>query len=137
MTNKRENPNIALLKRELAEGQISRREFVRFATLIGMTAPAAYAFVGARYTPAAAQTASMPKGGTLRLGTRVKALNDPATYSWGGYDFNVTRQVCEYLTLTDQKNVTHPYLLESWEPSEDLEDLDAEDPAGREVAQWR
>ena len=120
MTNKRENPNIALLKRELAEGQISRREFVRFATLIGMTAPAAYAFVGARYTPAAAQTASMPKGGTLRLGTRVKALNDPATYSWGGYDFNVTRQVCEYLTLTDQKNVTHPYLLESWEPSEDL-----------------
>ena len=120
MTNKRENPNIALLKRELAEGQISRREFVRFATLIGMTAPAAYAFVGARYTPAAAQTASMPKGGTLRLGTRVKALNDPATYSWGGYDSNVTRQVCEYLTLTDQKNVTHPYLLESWEPSEDL-----------------
>ena len=120
MTNKRENPNIALLKRELAEGQISRREFVRFATLIGMTAPAAYAFVGARYTPAAAQTASMPKGGTLRLGTRVKALNDPATYSWGGYNSNVTRQVCEYLTLTDQKNVTHPYLLESWEPSEDL-----------------
>ena len=120
MTNKRENPNIALLKRELAEGQISRREFVRFATLIGMTAPAAYAFVGARYTPAAAQTASMPKGGTLRLGTRVKALNDPATYSWGGYNSNVTRQVCEYLTLTDQNNVTHPYLLESWEPSEDL-----------------
>ena len=120
MTNERDNRNIALLKRELAKGQISRREFVRFATLVGMTAPAAYAFVGARYTPAAAQTASMPKGGTLRLGTRVKALNDPATYSWGGYDFNVTRQVCEYLTLTDQKNVTHPYLLESWEPSEDL-----------------
>ncbi len=120
MTNERDNRNIALLKRELAKGQISRREFVRFATLVGMTAPAAYAFVGARYTPAAAQTASMPKGGTLRLGTRVKALNDPATYSWGGYDSNVTRQVCEYLTLTDQKNVTHPYLLESWEPSEDL-----------------
>ena len=60
-----------------------RREFVRFATLIGMTAPAAYAFVGARYTPAAAQTASMPKGGTLRLGTRVKALNDPANIFMG------------------------------------------------------
>jgi peptide/nickel transport system substrate-binding protein len=111
--------NLELLQRELAEQRISRREFVRFATLLGMAAPAAYAFVGAR--PAAAQSAAkMPRGGTLRLGTRVKSLSDPATYSWGGYDSNVTRQVCEYLTLTDRNNVTHPYLLESWEATEDL-----------------
>ena len=123
MADHERNRNFALLRRELADGQISRRDFVRFATLLGMAAPAAYAFAGLP-TPAAAQTTAqgtaMPKGGTLRLGTRVKALNDPATYSWGGYDSNVTRQVCEYLTLTDQNNVTHPYLLESWSAEEDL-----------------
>lgn len=113
-----ENPNISLLKQELSEGKIDRRDFLRFATLLGMAAPVAYAFIGMRPTPAQAQ--EMPKGGTLRLGTRVKALDNPATYSWGGYDSNVTRQVCEYLTLTDRNNVTHPYLLESWEASPDL-----------------
>ena len=118
MSSNKENPNISTLKQELAEARIDRREFIRFAALMGMAAPAAYAFVGAEYTPAAAQ--EMPKGGTLRLGTRVKSLDNPATYSWGGYDSNVTRQVCEYLTLTDANNVTHPYLLESWQASPDL-----------------
>jgi peptide/nickel transport system substrate-binding protein len=119
MSQQEQDPNLALLKRELADHRISRREFVRFATLLGMAAPAAYASVGA--TPARAQNApNLPRGGTLRLGTRVKSLSDPATYSWGGYDSNVTRQVCEYLSLTDRNNITHPYLLESWQPSEDL-----------------
>jgi peptide/nickel transport system substrate-binding protein len=119
VSGQKQDPNLALLKRELADHRISRREFVRFATLLGMAAPTAYAFVG--ITPAAAQNApNMPRGGTLHLGTRVKALSDPATYSWGGYDSNVTRQVCEYLSLTDRNNITHPYLLESWQPSEDL-----------------
>ncbi|HEX5328195.1 MAG TPA: ABC transporter substrate-binding protein [Acetobacteraceae bacterium] len=117
MGSRRENPNIAQLKQDLAEGRIDRREFLRFAVLVGMSAPAAYAFAGV--SPAHAQPA-MPKGGTLRLGTRVKSLNDPATYSWGGYESNVTRQVCEYLTLTDDQNVTHPYLLDKWDASEDL-----------------
>ncbi len=120
MSRKTEDANISLLKKELADGRIDRREFLRFATLVGMAAAAAYAFVGAKYQPALAQETAMPKGGTLRLGTRVKSLTDPATYSWGGYDSNVTRQVCEYLTLTDHNNVTHPYLLESWQASPDL-----------------
>jgi peptide/nickel transport system substrate-binding protein len=33
---------------------------------------------------------------------------------------NQFRQVCEYLTLTDGDNITHPFLLKSWEASEDL-----------------
>lgn len=118
MSRDEENPNLSLLKQELAEGRIRRREFVRYAVLVGMAAPAAYTFVGATYTPAAAQ--NMPRGGTLRMGTRVKSLDDPATYAWGTYDTNITRQVCEYLTLTDRDNITHPYLLESWQASPDL-----------------
>ncbi|MBW2121573.1 MAG: ABC transporter substrate-binding protein, partial [Deltaproteobacteria bacterium] len=32
------------------------------------------------------------------------------------------RQVAEYLTFTDKDNITHPYLLEGWEASEDLKE---------------
>ncbi|HUZ63587.1 MAG TPA: ABC transporter substrate-binding protein [Acetobacteraceae bacterium] len=122
MSSKNQDRNIALLKRDLAAGRINRREFLRYAVLVGMAAPAAYAFVGEPLGTGiiGSAAAAMPGGGTLRLGTQVKSLKDPATYSWGGYDANVTRQVCEYLTLTDENNVTHPYLLEKWEASSDL-----------------
>jgi peptide/nickel transport system substrate-binding protein len=121
-SEKEENPNITRLKRDLAERRIERREFLRSAILVGMSAPAAYAFVGEplRGSPVRTAAAATPKGGTLRLGTRVKSLDNPATYSWGAWDSNVTRQVCEYLTLTDRSNITHPYLLEKWEASPDL-----------------
>ena len=47
MADTREHPSIPTLKRQLAEGQIDRREFLRYATLLGLSAPAAYAFVRA------------------------------------------------------------------------------------------
>jgi peptide/nickel transport system substrate-binding protein len=112
-------PHLDNLKRQYAEGKATRREFVRFATLLGLAAPTAYALVGESPMPRA-RAQSMPTGGTLRIGTRVKELKNPHTYSWGGYDSNITRQVAEYLTLTDEHNVTHPYLLESWQVSPDL-----------------
>ncbi len=118
MSSHDEDRNIGLLKKELAEGRIDRREFLRFATLLGMALPAASALVGEKLVRPA--KAAMPAGGTLRLGMRVKALDNPATYSWGQYDSNVTRQVCEYLTFTDRNNITHPYLLEKWQASPDL-----------------
>ncbi|MGH7056731.1 MAG: ABC transporter substrate-binding protein, partial [Acetobacteraceae bacterium] len=118
----RENPNIRLLGKQLSEGTINRREFVRFAALLGVAVPAAYALAGEPSGDALAHPAlaAMPSGGTLTLGTRIKPIRDPATYSWGNYDSNIARQVCEYLTFTDRSNITHPYLLEKWEASEDL-----------------
>jgi peptide/nickel transport system substrate-binding protein len=111
------NPHIGTLRAALAAGRIDRRDFLRFATLLGLAAPAAYALIGE--TPARAAT-DLPRGGTLRVGTRVKDLKSPHTYSWGGYDANTSRQVVEYLTLTEADSVTRPYLLESWEASPDL-----------------
>ena len=32
----------------------------------------------------------------------------------------ITRQVIDYLTYTNEKNVTHPWLLEKWEASDDV-----------------
>jgi peptide/nickel transport system substrate-binding protein len=109
------------LKADLAGGQISRRDFVRYAALLGMSASAAYASVG--LVPGLApfaRAAEMPKGGTLRIGSRVKDIKSPHTYSWGAWDSNISRQVCEYLTFTDENNVTHPYLLEKWGATPDL-----------------
>ena len=119
MSTDKDHPSLRLLRTQLADGKLGRRDFVRFAALIGMAAPAAYALAGLE--PAqAAPGANLPQGGTLRVGTRVKDLKSPHTYSWGGYDSNISRQVVEYLTFTDDKNVTHPYLLEKWEVSPDL-----------------
>ncbi len=119
MTDETRGPLIDLLGRQMAEGKLHRREFVRYAALLGLAAPVAMKLAGISPV-ASAQAASLPQGGTLRVGTRVKDLKSPHTYSWGGYDSNVSRQVCEYLTLTDSENVTHPYLLEGWKVSDDL-----------------
>jgi len=114
---------VPTLKRQLVERQIDRREFIRYATLLGMAAPAAYAFA-ARATgtrliaPAEAQTA-LPKGGTLRLAMRCQDLKSPHTYSWIE-SANSARQVLDYLTVTGPDNVTRPSLIEKWEPSPDL-----------------
>jgi len=119
MSDDSKMPHLEKLRAQLADGKMDRREFVRFATLLGLAAPAAMKMAG--LAPVAkAQAADMPMGGTLRVGTRIKDLKNPHTYSWGGYDSNVSRQVVEYLTFTDAHNVTHPYLLSGWKVSPDL-----------------
>ena len=55
----------------------------------------------------------------LRIGMRVNEIGRAhATSSVEGS--NILRQVCDYLTLTDRDNITHPVLLERWDTSEDL-----------------
>ena len=118
-----ENTHIKTLTADLEAKRISRREFVRYAALIGVAAPTAYALAGRitgePFAPAA-QAEDLPKGGTWRIGTRIKDIKNPHAYSWGGYDSNVSRQVVEYLTFTDADGVTKPYLAERWEASPDL-----------------
>lgn len=122
MSEERENGNIPKLKEQFAEGKINRREFLRYSTLLGMSATAAYAFVGKVtgrnfVAPAAAQ--DIPTGGTARISMRVLEVTSPHTYSWIE-DSNVGRQVHEYVTKTGQDNITRPYLAESWSASDDL-----------------
>jgi len=118
-----EHALVPTLKRQLVERQIDRREFVRYATLLGMAAPAAYAFAakvtGAPLVAPAAAQGTLPKGGTLRLAMRCQDLKSPHTYSWVESS-NSARQVVDYLTVTGVDNVTRPSLIEKWEPSPDL-----------------
>jgi peptide/nickel transport system substrate-binding protein len=116
MGDGREHSYIGTLKRRLGAGEISRREFLRTATLLGLSAGTAYGVLGAVGSRA---RAALPRGGTLSLGMRVKEIDSPHTFSWL-WDSNVVRQVTEYLTITGPDNITRPYLLESWTPSEDL-----------------
>jgi peptide/nickel transport system substrate-binding protein len=122
MRNADEHVLIPTLKRQLVDRQIDRREFLRYATLLGLAVPAADAFVRkvtgqSLVTPAAAQ--NLPRGGVLRLGMRCQDLKSPHTYSWVESS-NSARQVLDYLTITGPDNVTRPGLVEKWEASPDL-----------------
>ena len=117
-----QHPLYARLQEQLVEGRLERREFVRYAALLGVSAGTAYAFAGKitgeDFAPAA-RADSMPMGGTLRLAMRCTVINDPATFSWV-YDSDVVRQVCGYMTRTGADNVTRPDLARGWEASDDL-----------------
>lgn len=113
---------IPRLKRYLADRQISRREFIRSATLLGMSAGAAYMWAGkisGQTIAPPARAAELPKGGTLKISMRVPKIESPHTFSWI-YDSNVTRQVVGYVTRTGVDNVTRPHLCSKWEASDDL-----------------
>lgn len=120
MSSMKEHPYISTLKQQYADKKCSRRDFLRTATLLGLSAGAAYALAGrvAGEAMIGAAKADMPKGGTIRIAMPVQDLTSPHTYSWVQSD--ITRQVCGYLTRTGQDNITRPFLLESWTTSEDL-----------------
>ena len=115
---------------QLRQGRISRREFLRLATLVGVSLPAAKVLAAcapaATATPAAtsapatsAPTGGIKRGGVLRVAMQLQAVTDPVLFSWVEAP-NSFRHVFEYLTETDNQNITHPYMLESWEPNDEL-----------------
>jgi peptide/nickel transport system substrate-binding protein len=113
---------IPRLKEYLTDRRISRREFIRSATLLGMSAGAAYVWAdkitGQTISPPALAQ-NLPKGGVFKIAMRVPSIDSPHTYSWI-YDSNIMRAVCGYMTRTGHDNVTRPHLVEKWEASEDL-----------------
>ena len=105
---------------------MTRREFVRFATLLGVTAAAAYSRAGVAAPamsggslPFPADDPGAKRGGRLRVGQLVTRMMDPATYAWNEMA-NQTRPILEYLTMVGPDNVVRPMLIESWRTSPDL-----------------
>jgi peptide/nickel transport system substrate-binding protein len=140
------HPAVPEVQEQLRQGRISRREFLRVVTLLGVSASSAYVMAAcggapqqpgsvaptaapAAAAPTAAPAAAAPtaaaaaggikRGGVLRVAIEVPAIDHPARFSWV-FDSNEFRQVYEYLTETGADNITRPYLLESWKPSDDL-----------------
>ncbi|MEJ2746515.1 MAG: ABC transporter substrate-binding protein [Anaerolineae bacterium] len=136
------HPYIPDLYDKLAQGRLSRREFIRLATLLGMSAslavacggsateeasePAAggEAATGGETTTAGEEEAPVIKrGGTWTSSMNLQLLDHPARLSWVE-GANIVRQIGEYLTETGVDNITRPYLLDRWEASEDLQTWD-------------
>ena len=117
--DKNQHSYIPTLIKDLSDGSINRRDFLRKSTLLGLSAAAAYSLAGLAQPFGEAKADDMPKGGNLRIGMRCMEIKDPHLADFAEKS-NVIRQVCEYLTFTDRNNITHPYLLEKWDVSDDL-----------------
>jgi peptide/nickel transport system substrate-binding protein len=116
------HPAIPGLVEALEKRQLDRRNFLRTVTLLGMSAPMAYGIAGKVLGGdmiVAAKADTPKKGGIVRIGARVPAVDNPHTFSWI-YDSNIVRQCNEYLTRTEADGITKPLLLDSWEASDDL-----------------
>lgn len=68
------------LKSDLDKGKISGREFLRYATLTGLSVAAAS--VGGFALPKRALAAEVKRGGTLRIAGPVQKVTHPAQFSW-------------------------------------------------------
>jgi peptide/nickel transport system substrate-binding protein len=138
------HPYIPELEDLYLKGRITRRDFLRNATLLGVSLTSATAFLAAcgatpeptkppeakppEATDAPAPTEAPPAGGPVRGGTytasmQLQLLDHPARLSWVE-GANICRQFGEYLTETGPDNITRPYLLEKWEASEDVKTWD-------------
>ena len=137
---KKIHPLVTQANQQLREGKISRRDFLRLSTLLGLTLAGAEVLAAcgtpeqvATEAPAAAPAATeapvmateapatggIVRGGTLTCATRIERVDNPATFSLISA-VQPWRHVIEFLTYTNPQGITEPYLLESWKASDDL-----------------
>ena len=111
---------------EFAAGRLTRRQFVRRGTVVGMSIPLLSFLVSAcggddeeGAPTGTGPSAEVRPGGTLRTGIIAPAgeLDPIAVADEGG--LAVLGQSGEYLTWSDEKLELQPRLAESWEPNED------------------
>ena len=112
------HPYIPELANKLRKGEVSRRDFLQTATLLGVSTAAAYSMAG--LPGAGTRNAHAAKmGGNLRVSMNIKATDDPAIFDWSEKG-NVARHITEPLVRIGDDGVAQPYLAESWSASEDL-----------------
>lgn len=115
------HPAILDWQSDFRRGKLTRREFLRLATLLGASLATATLLAGcdpaANPTPAPQVALPVSRGGTMRIGTAIQPIDHPARLSWIEAS-NQVRQVAEYLTETGPDNITRPWLLERWEADE-------------------
>lgn len=101
-------------------GKMNRREY--FATMAGFGVSAAGAFSLAGLTPTPAPAQTPQKGGVLRVSMNVRQFKDPRTFDWSEMA-NMTRACNEYLVRWKPDYTFEPWLLESWETSDDAKTI--------------
>ena len=109
---------------EFVRGGLSRRGFIRYATVAGIGMSSIGAVLSACSSSDSPKSrpnspASGKSGATIRAGMTIPAaaINPLSTSSTGGIN---TLQLCgEYLTLVDETFTVRPWLAESWTPNAD------------------
>jgi len=136
MASQKIHPRIPEARKLLGEQRITRREFLRFATLLGLSLAGAQqlaACIGptgtqsdsASPTPQTTPASNFPampairRGGVLTAAARIERVDHPARFSLVSQS-HPWRHIFDYLTYTDPNGITHPYLLEQWSASDDL-----------------
>lgn len=111
---------------EYGAGKISRREFVRRGTVVGMSIPllsflatACGGGDGAATSTETAPTGNLKKGGTVRIALiqPTTAPNPLLVQDEGGA--GILGATGEFLSFSDDKLELQPRIAESWEPNED------------------
>jgi peptide/nickel transport system substrate-binding protein len=107
---------------EFVEGRLSRREFVRRGTMIGVSLPVLGGILAACGSSSPTSTGPAPKGkagATIRVGGIVPAaaINPITVADQGGLE--MLNQVGEWLVFTDEQLNYHPWLATSWSPNAD------------------
>jgi peptide/nickel transport system substrate-binding protein len=108
---------------EFAAGRLTRRDFIRRATVVGISVPALGSILAACGSSAsssstgATSTASGAPGATIKAGivTPTAAINPVTVADQGGLD--MLAQTGEYLCLSTQTLTLKPVLATSWTPN--------------------
>jgi peptide/nickel transport system substrate-binding protein len=110
---------------EFAAGRLSRRDFIRRATVVGITAPALGSILAACGSSASSSTSSSSgsssatgaPGAVIKAGivTPTAAINPVTVADQGGLD--MLAQTGEYLCLSSQGLTLQPVLATSWTPN--------------------
>ncbi|RUU06449.1 ABC transporter substrate-binding protein [Mesorhizobium sp. USDA-HM6] len=105
----------------LIDGRVSRRDFVRHGSLLGLSLPLLGRIgmaAGFGAAPSLARAQGAP-GATIRVGSNVpSAAIDPVTIADAG-GLLVLQQVAEFLCIDGPDLVLKPALAESWKPNAD------------------
>lgn len=114
---------------DLRKGKITRREFIHFTALFGVSSTVVKQLIdppvimAARGPTPVKQRASglgtIQYGGTWTSAMPLNKIDHPARILWRGQG-NLVRQISETLVEIGPDNITRPYLLERWEVSDDL-----------------
>ncbi len=116
MTDRSLHPMAEGVAEQFRAGKMNRREYLATMAALGVTSAGAFTLGGLTPTPASAQEPK--KGGTLRISMRVKAFKDPRTFDWTEMGAALA-SVNEYLVRWNADFTFSPWLLESWEASDD------------------
>jgi peptide/nickel transport system substrate-binding protein len=119
MDQKKKLPLLEEMSNQMRSGNIGRRDFIRNAAMLGVSATTAYQLAGLVSPEIAYGATSIKRGGTLRIATVIKDISIPINTFSTAWTIE-TAAGGQPLFVVDTNNIVHGLLAESWELSDDM-----------------